>query len=94
MHGLKGSMPMLVPRTNTTYRQMQIQADADYDMLFAAVCNRTSVQLLLDAEQQKHQNVERVITDLRRCVRHNSRLVDLAKASLHFEMPHGYEECL
>lgn len=39
-------------------------ADADQYMLHAAASDRTHVQLLLNAEPQKCQNVERVITDL------------------------------
>lgn len=42
---------------------LKTRAYADRVKLHAAVCNRSCVQLLSDAEGQKRQSVKRVITD-------------------------------
>lgn len=72
----------------------QTQADSDQGMLHAEVRDHTRVQLLLHTERQKHQSVERVVTDLRRLVCHHSSLIDSPRASFHSDMHHAYERCL
>lgn len=62
-------------------------------MRHAAARDRTCVQLLLDAERQKRQNVQRVITDLRRGVSHHSSSASSVKFSLHTYTLHAYDLC-
>lgn len=63
-------------------------------MLYAKSRDCTGKQLLPDAERQNHLRLKRIITDLRRRARHHSSLIGSARASLHSDMPHGYETWL
>lgn len=73
---------------------LETRADVYRDVIHASIrdCNR--VPLVLDADRQKHQRTECLITDLRRCVIHHSSLVDSAKTSLHSDTRHAHETCL
>lgn len=72
---------------------LQTRARADQDMLYAAGRDLICVQLFLDAERQKRQNVMRIITDLERRASHHSSLLCSASASLHSDMWHACEAC-
>lgn len=54
----------------------QTRADADGDMLHAAVWDCTHVKMLLDAERQKRQISGCVLTDMQRFVGRHSKMVD------------------
>lgn len=55
---------------------LHAQADADRDMRYAAVRNRSHVQWILDAERQLRRSVERFNTELRGHVTDHSSLAD------------------
>lgn len=73
---------------------LQTRGDADRNVLHAAACDRTNVQLLLDAEEQNRQFDELVITALRSHVSHHSFLVNSARAFHYSDIFYAYETCL
>lgn len=72
----------------------QTLANADQDMLHAALWECTRVQSLLEAERQERQTVERLITRVLKLVGLNSSLVDSAGPYAHSDMHHVHEMCL